>query len=53
MTNLDAKLFRSCIQSVPFNADKAAETLKNLKLFLGLDTYAQYHIDPPTSELGG
>lgn len=36
---------------MPFNQAKAADTIRNLRLFLGLSTTALYHIDPPTSEL--
>ncbi|KAI5854398.1 hypothetical protein BZA05DRAFT_264462 [Tricharina praecox] len=51
VTGLDANLFRRCIQSVPFDEDKATRTLHYLRMFLGLDTYAPYLVDPPVSEL--
>jgi hypothetical protein len=52
ITGLDADLFRRCIQNVPFDENKAVQTLHNLQMFLGLDTYAPYLVDPPVSELG-
>ncbi|KAA8910402.1 hypothetical protein FN846DRAFT_539597, partial [Sphaerosporella brunnea] len=51
VAGLDAKLWRQCIQNVPFSATKAAATLKNLRIFLGMDTYAHYMLSPPTQEL--
>ncbi|KAI5792940.1 hypothetical protein FPQ18DRAFT_305310 [Pyronema domesticum] len=51
VTGLDAKLWLRCIQNIPFRQSKAAETIRNLKIFFGLDTYAQYMINPPTTEL--
>jgi hypothetical protein len=51
VVGLDANLWQKCIQNVPFDVDKATETIKNLRIFLGMDTYAPYFLDPPTSEL--
>ncbi|TGZ80423.1 hypothetical protein EX30DRAFT_396419 [Ascodesmis nigricans] len=49
-SNLDAKLFRKCITSVPFNKDKAAATLAMIRQFMGMASSSVYYEDP-TPEL--
>lgn len=49
-SNLDAQLFRKCINNVPFNKDKATETLAMIRKFMGLSSGSVYYIDP-TPEL--